>query len=402
MASYLSSFATRWDSEFQIDVMHELRDALRDTPRKARFGVLFAELYQILNFCVEVDGIYAWLGKKRAVLELIATFLAQHKHHKAHQVMAELLAFSLPAKAMKSKKIDFSALLLELSKQANFDLNQMSKGELALAQYTAINKAFAENPESELEDKLHIVLPDIERAVVLAIAAQGENWDIKPPIKLRQLAAAKQRVPNSAINSLTLILNRKNQQIWANTTASSKPKITKKSLAFAVDHALGQPANPEALAKFKLKSVQALKQIYALYDGAELFVVDGAPGLILAPIAQWDELLYQLENHLSLYFNSVHGIPAGIRSAIAFAYAPGDSERWLLITKGKYAGSVRLSDMDSIEGAPNFATLAHFFEALAANPISILSNGGYLEYMRDGQRYFPAKYEFEKLNRLRQ
>jgi len=396
MTSYLSSFATRWESEFQIDLIHELRDALRDTPRKARFGVLFAELYQILNFCVEIDGIYAWLGKKRAVLELTSAFLAQHKHHKAHQVMVELLAFSLPAKAMKSKKIDFSALLLELSNQANVNLGHTSKNALALAQYAAINAAFAENPESELENKLHTVLPDIERAVVMAIAAQGANWDIKPPLKLRQLAAAKQRVPNSASNSLAAILNRKNQQIWANTTASSKPKITNKSLAFAVAHAPGHPANPDALAKLNRKSAQELKQIYALHDGAELFVVDGAPGLILAPMAQWDELLYELENRLSLYFGSVQRIPAGVRSAIAFAYVPGDSERWLLITNGKYAGSVRLSDMDSIDGTPNFATLAHFFEALATNPISILSNGGYVQYMRDGKRYFPAKYDFEK------
>ena len=394
MASYLSSFATRWDSEFQIDVIHELRDALRDTPRKAKYGTLFAELYQILNFCVEFDDLNAWLGKKRVVLELTAAFLAQNNCRKAHRVLTEVLACPSPFKGNNAGSIDVSKLILTIGQQP---IGQMSMQEFALAQFAAINEALAKDPLFELAIKLQDELPEIERAVVMAIAAQGANWDILPPLKLRQIAAAKQRVPDTALNSLATILNRKNQQMWANTTASSKPRITNKSLAFAVDHAPGQPANPDTLTKLKLKSVQALKQIYALHDGAELFVVDGAPGLILTPIAQWDALMYELENHLSLYFTSVHRIPAGIRSAIAFAYAPGDAERWLLITKGKYAGSVRLSDMDSIEGTPNFATLAHFFEALAANPISILSNGGYLEYMRDGQRYFPAKYDFEKL-----
>ncbi len=387
--SYLGAFVERWDGEFSIDLIHELRDALRDTPRKARYGEAFAKLYAVLNFCVEFDRLSPWVGKKRPVLEAVALFSAEQGCQGAHRVLTEVLASAPAKRATKFDVMEIAEGFRQIQERGS------TPADKAAAQIALINARFAKDPGLALEDALHGVLPELERAVVLAITAHAAEWDIAPPLRQRRAEVAKSAIPLDALASLAKILGRKRQSIWGNPTASSKPRVGKNSVEFAVSHAAGKPAAAAALAGLTGKATKQLRQIYASHDGANLFVVDGQPALVLAPACQWAELHYELENHLSLHYGSVHRIPAGIRSAIAFAYIPGDAERWLLITKGKYAGSVRLSDMDSLDGPPTIQSLDHFFATLASKPLSIINNGGFVRYEQDGKVYFPARYEFE-------
>ena len=93
-------------------------------------------------------------------------------------------------------------------------------------------------------------------------------------------------------------------------------------------------------------------------------------------------------------------VPDWLESAIPFGCTPGDSERWLLPTRGPHAGRVLLSDTDVIDDSPRYASIGHFFAALLLDTRRTLGIGGFVNYARrayprDPATYYPREYLFD-------
>jgi len=170
-------------------------------------------------------------------------------------------------------------------------------------------------------------------------------------------------------------------------------------LELPVTHRLGAPADPARIAGLKRQygaPAHDLLDLYALHDGADLYIAQGNTGLQLLPIDQWAENA-ELVMHWArevTWGAEPEELPAYLESAIAFGYTPYDSERWILVTEGPFAGCVMLSDTDTIEDKPRYPSLAAFLAALTLDIENVLGNGGFVSYL-DGKSdalYYPMRY----------
>lgn len=174
-------------------------------------------------------------------------------------------------------------------------------------------------------------------------------------------------------------------------------------IEISVAHRAGNPAPSALLVKLRKQygnAADALLDIYAKYDGLELFATQDETAFHFLPIAAWREHHEDVMRWSAevTWQDEPNEIPDYLHTAIPFGYTPGDSERWLLITEGQHAGKVMLSDTDSIEDEARFESIAYFAAALTLDVDRTVGVGGLVSYEKDGSSggsYYPQHYAFE-------
>ena len=203
----------------------------------------------------------------------------------------------------------------------------------------------------------------------------------------------------SAAELLARFATHRNARIRASLSEYDRKGKDSDWITVPVTHQFGDPADTALLQRMRAQYgavIDDLLAAYARHDGAALYVAGEEAGFHFLPIAQWAE---HGENVMDWATNVSWGndpeeLPDYLESAIAFGFTPYDSERWILVTQGKWAGQVMLSDTDTIEDEPRFASIHAFFAALTLDLENVLGNGGFVSY-QDGnsdELYYPMLY----------
>lgn len=146
------------------------------------------------------------------------------------------------------------------------------------------------------------------------------------------------------------------------------------------------------------KPARDIKALYAVANGAELFVPTKhkprEPGLFLIPDSAWDAEREHVMRWLEIGVDDADDIPTWAQSVIPFAVLPGDASRWVVALEGPFAGAVMLGHDDIHEGHVRYPSLAHFLAALRLFPHEIVGNGGYVSYTVTKSRHvvYPMGY----------
>ncbi len=207
----------------------------------------------------------------------------------------------------------------------------------------------------------------------------------------------------SAIAIIESMLLHRKPRIRAQIRSDERTGGDDDCIEISVVHRSGNPAPSALLVKLRKQygnAADALLDIYAKYDGLELFATQDETAFHFLPIAVWREHHEDVMRWCAevTWQDAPDEIPDYLHTAIPFGYTPGDSERWLLITEGQHAGKVMLSDTDSIEDEARFESIACFAAALMLDVDGTVGVGGLVSYEKDGSSggsYYPQHYAFE-------
>jgi hypothetical protein len=263
----------------------------------------------------------------------------------------------------------------------------------------------------EVDIFLSLVDEDLYAAIFDFVTENAEEFTATKPASVRQEVKRKNKISKhkankTAVQLLHEVIAHKSPTLRCELHENGEKNGRKKILNVPVLHEAEPAMSSRRLAKLKEKygaAATALFEMYAAYDGVALFVVNGEAAFHLVPSAYWAGHMA----HVMAWAEDVtwqedpEEIPAYLKSAIPFGYMPGDSERWLLITEGEFAGMVMLSDTDVCEEEPRFSSMAEFMSTLIVDAERIVGVGGYVMYggpSRGGRSgdgsYYPVKYLF--------
>jgi hypothetical protein len=249
---------------------------------------------------------------------------------------------------------------------------------------------------------------DLDAAIIDLLAEQRDQFDLTAPVGVQARENMAQRVADlaasgSAVGLLQRFGDHGKARLRARVSEYDSEGGDADWLEVPVTHQLGDAADAARIAQLRGQygDVAAdLLDVYAAHDGAALFVVGGMDeeraGFYLVPVAQWPEHTERVMSWARevTWNQDPEELPDYLESAIPFGYTPGDSERWILVTRGAHAGAVMLSDTDVIDDQPRYASIAEFLAALHLDPENVLGNGGYVSYS-DGasdKMYYPMQY----------
>jgi len=245
---------------------------------------------------------------------------------------------------------------------------------------------------------------DLDAAIIDLLAEQRDQFDLAAPVGVQARENMAQRVADlAASESAAALLQRFGEHGKARLRARVSEYDGEGSdsdwLEVPVTHQLGDAADAARIAQLHARYGEVaadLIDIYAAHDGAALFIAGEEAGFYLVPIAQWpehQECVMGWAREVT-WNQDPEEMPDYLESAIPFGYTPGDSERWILVTRGAHAGAVMLSDSDVIDDQQRYASIAEFFAALHLDPENVLGNGGFVFY-GDGasdKMYYPMQY----------
>jgi hypothetical protein len=245
---------------------------------------------------------------------------------------------------------------------------------------------------------------DLDAAIIDLLAEQRDRFDLTAPVGVQARENMAQRVADLAAGgSAAALLQRFGEHGKARLRARVSEYDCEGSdadwLELPVTHQLGDPPDAARIAELRARHGDAaadLLDVYAAHDGAALFVAGEEAGFYLVPLAQWPEHIECVMDWARevTWGQEPEELPDYLESAIPFGYTPGDSERWILVTRGAHAGAVMLSDTDVIDDQQRYASIAEFLAALLLDTENVLGNGGYVSYS-DGasdKMYYPMQY----------
>jgi len=252
---------------------------------------------------------------------------------------------------------------------------------------------------------LSLMDEDLDAAILDYLAEQRAQFELTAPAGVQAREAMADRIAalagsSSAAELLARFAAHPSGRMHACLSEYDRSgDEAKDCIDLPVTHQFAGPADPARIAALRKQygaPADALLDAYALHDGAALYIAQEQVGFHFLPLSDWeahaDDVMSWAEN--VTWNGEPEELPPYLKSAIAFGYTPGDSERWILITEGQWAGQVMLSDTDAIEDEPRYASIAAFFAALALDIENVLGNGGFVSYM-DGKTdglYYPVSY----------
>lgn len=376
MRDFLASLAQRRENQTASVLLYEVEQAFSEVPAESPTRTMprAQELYELVRF-VNLESISEWLESERNALHRVLAF--------ARKIEADELAGILEAAldGRPQPPITFSIRMPD-EQPVTLDLENESVWD-------------------DTDCAISLALERYEEALLDALIDAAPEFDLLAPQEMRDRAAMdlviQQHAATHTVGGLfKTLVSAVNPRIEAGSSsdADEEDRITG---MFPVIHVCGPPAEPKLLRQLAERYgpvIGNLCEVYRQSDGAELFQCHGETGFSLARICEWDALLEQaIEWAEGVTWQDAHEeIPDYLYSAIAFGYIPGDSERWLLITQGKYAGCVMLSDTDLIDERPRYRSFAEFIAALVMDPVRILGNGGYVRYEYGDVDLFPIRY----------
>lgn len=259
---------------------------------------------------------------------------------------------------------------------------------------------------------LSMVDEDLDAAILDFVAENVGDFTLPAPASVLKKAKKKQKVDKHAAHKtaaqlLQALLAHKSPVLRCALSKADGGGAKKKTIDVPVIHDAKPPMSAKRRVKFENQygaAAAALLDMYAVHDGAALFLVAGSAAIYLLPSAYWAENAAEVmcwANDVTWQDNPDE-IPAYLKSAIPFGYTPGDSERWLLITEGEHAGKVMLSDSDVCDDEPRFSSITEFMSTLIVDAERIVGCGGYVCYDTQGHSasggegcYYPVKYLFD-------
>ena len=323
------------------------------------------------------DGIEALLGERVADIAAAAEFAAARGLPKTAEMLANA-ARGVPVPGPVSFSVKFQG------KEMMQDLPQSAWGATDLA--------------------LSLVDEDLDAAILDLLGERRAEFKLAAPAKVQARDSMAARIATlaqsaSAAELLARFATHRNARIRASLSEYDRKGKDSDWITVPVTHQFGDPADTALLQRMRAPYgavIDDLLAAYARHDGAALYVAGEEAGFHFLPIAQWAE---HGENVMDWATNVTWGndpeeLPDYLESAIAFGFTPYDSERWILVTQGKWAGQVMLSDTDTIEDEPRFASIHAFFAALTLDLENVLGNGGFVSY-QDGnsdELYYPMLY----------
>ena len=253
---------------------------------------------------------------------------------------------------------------------------------------------------------LSFAMDGFTEAVLQEVLAARNTIALEAPRAVRARESAEKTVGDAvaagetAASLFRKIVTARNPRVVAGPWEDAEVRRVDRARRVPVTHVAYSPAPASLLKSISGKYgavADELLAVYAIHNGAELFMAEGEAGFCLVPIEHWGEMLAHAMEWAEdvTWQDEEEEIPSYLRSAIAFGLIPGDHERWILVTEGPHAGTVMLSDTDVIDDEPRFRTLADFFGTLLLDSARILNSGGHVRYGPDDQEVFPIRYEFD-------
>lgn len=381
MKKYLDSLAERVEKEDPNVIIWEVGQAIDEVDQRT-FSPRAQELCELVSFCLN-DGIAPWLKDKRDALIRVRDYARKLGDKRVASMLDDVLngvphsevTFALALTGQELRKLDIDAG--EVTKFGGIDWGS-----------TDIALSFA--------------MDEFTSAVLRDLIEASQEFDLQAPLAVRQRVQVNSKI-NAEVSALTAIeifqklVSVKNPVIEAGSWEDAENVVTERAIAVSIRHIVNAPASPKLLSNLDQKFgsiVTELLSIYAAHNGAELFQYKGECGFYLAPIEQWDNLHAQAVEWAEsvTWQEDKSEIPPYLYSAIAFGMIPGDSERWLLITEGKHAGKIMLSDSDLIDDHPRFESVAQLLSTLLNDVGRVLNSGGYISYAIDDTELFPIRY----------
>jgi hypothetical protein len=250
---------------------------------------------------------------------------------------------------------------------------------------------------------LSLVDEDLDAAILDYLAEQRAHFDLQAPARVQAREAMARNIAmltrQGAAELLRAFAAHPHGRMHACVSEFDRSgDESKDCMDLPVSHQVAGPADPARIAALREQygaPADALLDAYALHDGAALYIVREEVGFHFLPLSDWeahgDDVMNWAQN--VTWNGEPEELPPYLESAIAFGYTPGDSERWILVTEGQWAGQVMLSDTDAIEDAPRFESIAAFFAALTLDIENVLGNGGFVSYVgENGGNYYPLRY----------
>ncbi len=386
--AYLDAVASRIDSEDPSVILWEVEEAFDELYRRdpSAFSPRMMELRELVRFSIH-DALAPWLRDEREGVVRAARFAEKVGEAEVARILNEALA------GRPQPKVRFSVTLPDMVKKilnvptpdvCVFDGKDFGSTDIALS----------------------FAMDGFCLAVLRELVASRAEIPLEPPRKVRKRAAADEEIRGltgaaSAAELFGRLVGARNPRMAAGAWEDFEERRIEGASRIPVRHAAYPPPSRKLVDEMARRfgpAARDLLSVYAVHDGAELFLVDGEPGFCLAPIAQWPELLERAVEWAEgvTWQDEKDEIPKYLYSAIAFGMIPGDSERWLLVTEGPHAGKVMLSDTDLIEGEPRFDSFADFVSTLLVDAARVLNSGGHVRYAgKGGEEIFPIRYEFD-------
>jgi hypothetical protein len=377
---YLAKLLSQRDKEDAAVLVWELLQALSE--KQEREETLSIIEQQLVHLCTvqTCNGIEEILTGHRDSIEFAANFAREAGFTET----AQLLSDALNDKPVAGP-VSLTANIHGVETSIPIPAGRWGATDIAL---------------SMIDEGLNDAILDFAEANAAAFALEAPAAVAEKETTARQVADVAASQPAVAI--IAEILSHRDPRILAQIRDGERSGTDTDWIELPVMHHAGKPLPSQVLAGLAKKygaAAKPLLDIYAKYDGLELFAVSPDATFYFLPVDSWAE---HHDNVMSwateVTWNDAPGeIPAYLRTAIAFGYIPGDYERWLLITEGEHAGKIMLSDTDVINDTPRFESLAHFAAALIHDIERTLGSGGYISYNRDGTEagdYYPERYVF--------
>ncbi|MEQ1516110.1 MAG: hypothetical protein ABL931_06435 [Usitatibacteraceae bacterium] len=379
-ANFLSKLLSRREREGASVLLWELRDALKE---KRSSGKLLSEVERkVLALCLvqNCDGIAELIPAERESIAIAALFASEHGFAETARLLTDVLA-DKPA----AGPVSLVAKTLGVEKSIPLPYQRWGATDLALT--------FA---DEALND-----------AILDFVVANFAAFELNAPKEVAEREAKAGTVEAlaasaSAVALIERLLTHRQPVIRAQIREDERRGGKTDWIEVPVVHRAGgpAPANEVAALRKKLGSpADALLDIYAKFNGLELFATTAETALYFVSVEQWSEHHDAVMSWATevTWGGEPEEIPDYLHTAIAFGYTPGDSERWLLITEGEHAGKIMLSDTDVIDDSPRFESIGHFVATLVLDMARVIGNGGYISYSKDASThgdYYPETYVY--------
>lgn len=382
--SYLRSLSTRRKKESATEILWEVERAFVEADPASPACALprVRTLRDLVRF-TQFDSIAESLRSERPALEAALAF--------ARQIEADELA-SLLEDALAGKPQAAPVFAVELPGHGATVLD-VNAGEAT---------KFAGQDWSGTDIALSFVMEDFEEAVLDALIAAADEFDLVPPAHVTARGSADEAVNDAASDEAAAEMFRRlvsggNPRIEAGSPEQCEARAFGQGVELPVRHVLNPPASASDLVNARDRfgpAAAELLSIYEIADGGQLFSREGECAFYFGAISEWDTLHSRAIEWAEgvTWQSEPEEIPAYLYSAIAFGMIPFDSERWLLITEGEHAGKILLSDTDVIEDEPRFESVREFMATLLHDAGRILGCGGHVRYVVDGDEVFPMRY----------
>jgi hypothetical protein len=381
MSSYPASLQARLADESPAVLLSEVADAF-DEMDPQRLTPQARELHELARFC-RFDTIVPWLRDERDALARVRDYARRHAEDEVADLIDQALqGTAQPTPTFTAETRGGPAQTIEVGRVegVQFDGKDWGGTDIALG--------FA------MEGFIEAVLRD-----VLGCA---EALGLEAPLAVQRRAAAAAETSaiaarSSAAELFATLVGAHAPVMEAGPWDDDAQQVGQPRVDLPLRHVALPAADSAHLARLAARHGDAARELLdmlALHDGAALFTHGDDVGFVLASSDEWDGLLGEaIEWAEGVTWQDDPGeVPRHLYSAIAFGMAPGDSERWLLITEGEHAGKIMLSDTDLIEDRARYESMAHFMATLVHDSVTIIDNGGFLDYAVDGEALKPARY----------